>query len=93
MNIKTNGSFNLFFIFERESDGIYSDPNYLSSSYTFRFVAIVGYGHDPLTGLDYWIVRGSYGTSWGMKGYMYVQRGVNYCQIEFSPQFAVAAFG
>jgi len=38
-------------------------------------VAIVGYGVDGTT--PYWIVRNSWGQSWGENGYIRVQRGVN----------------
>lgn len=45
-------------------------------------VNIVGYGKDSASGLDYWIVRNSWGTGWGQAGYMLIQRGVNKCDIE-----------
>jgi hypothetical protein len=43
-------------------------------------VAVVGYGTDPVGG-DYWIVRNSWGCSWGEGGYMRLKRGVNACGI------------
>jgi len=39
-------------------------------------VALVGYG--SLDNLDYYILRNSWGTSWGSNGYMYLGRGDQY---------------
>lgn len=39
-------------------------------------VAVVGYGSTP-DGINYWIVRNSWGSKWGEKGYVRFQRGVS----------------
>jgi cathepsin B len=43
-------------------------------------VEIVGW--DEKDGVKCWIVKNSWGKSWGDKGYFYMKRGVNECKIE-----------
>lgn len=40
-------------------------------------VQLVGYGHDPATNKDYWIIRNSWGPRWGENGYMRLLREEN----------------
>jgi len=45
-------------------------------------VVIYGYGQDPMTGLNFWLVRMPFGNSFGDGGYMKVHKGANACGIE-----------
>ncbi len=42
-------------------------------------VAVVGYGND--NGTDYWLIKNSWGTSWGDKGFFKLLRGKKACGI------------
>ena len=42
-------------------------------------MVIVGYG--ALNNVPYWIVRNTWGTSWGQSGYVFIKRGTNECGI------------
>jgi len=53
-------------------------------------VQLVGYGTDSASGLDYWEVRNSWGTSWGENGYIKLKRGSNICGIADEATIATA---
>lgn len=65
------------------SGGVYYD--YGCAGASNHAVTVVGYGN--LGGIDHWIVRNSWGASWGTGGYFLIQRGVNMCNIEAWPAY------
>merc|ERR1712187_473804 len=50
-------------------------------------IAIVGY-----SGNDYWIIRNSWGSGWGVGGYIYFKKGIDLCAVEsYAPVTADAS--
>jgi len=55
-------------------DPLWCDPTELDHA-----VLLVGWG--VLNNTDYWIVKNSWGTDWGLEGYFWIQRGSGMCGI------------
>ncbi|XP_041480310.1 procathepsin L-like [Lytechinus variegatus] len=57
--------------FQLYQSGVYSEPS-CSSTLLDHSLLLVGYGVD--SGVDYWICRNSWGSSWGDNGYINIAR-------------------
>ncbi|XP_069689968.1 crustapain-like [Periplaneta americana] len=61
--------------FAQYSSGVYYESNCGNS--LAHCVAIIGYGTDPYTNEDYWLIKNSWGTWWGEQGYVRFARNRN----------------
>jgi len=57
--------------FQFYNSGVYSDPS-CSTSQLDHGVLAVGWGVS--SGSDYWVVKNSWGTDWGLKGFIWMAR-------------------
>ncbi|CAF3262484.1 unnamed protein product [Rotaria sp. Silwood2] len=81
---------NIMHAFQSYTGGIFQVNGCITSAANNNHaMVIVGYGHDPVTNLDYWKLRNSWGIGWGENGYVRIQRGNNMCNIE-SDAFLIA---
>ena len=61
--------------FQSYKSGVYNDAA-CSNTTINHGMLIVGYGTDPVGG-DYWLIKNTYGLSWGERGYMKLARNKN----------------
>ncbi len=60
--------------FQLYSSGVFTDSCGTNIDHA---VLLVGYGHDDASNLDYYILKNSWGTSWGDQGYIYLGKGTD----------------
>ncbi|OAY85826.1 Fruit bromelain [Ananas comosus] len=78
--------------FQYYNGGVFSGPCGTSLNHA---ITIIGYGQDS-SGTQYWIVKNSWGSSWGERGYIRMARGVSssgLCGIAMDPLYPTLQSG
>jgi len=75
-------------VFQTYQSGIFSDTS--CGTRLDHATNVVGWGTSS-AGVEYWIMRNSWGKSWGDKGYMMLEivSGKGICGIQMEPNYAI----
>jgi len=73
--------------FQLYKDGVYDHPLSKDDPLDHTMV-VIGYG-TTRQGLTYWKLKNSWGTAWGIDGYMLMKRGVNMAGITTMPSYPI----
>ena len=77
--------------FQMYQSGIYNDPD--CGFELDHGVLLIGYGYDKTYDMDYWIIKNSWGSSWGENGYVRIQRNMDdergLCGISMDPSIPI----
>lgn len=75
------------------SSGVFDSCDYNGNIVINHAVQLVGYGTDEEHG-DYWLVRNSWGRSWGENGYIRLKReSTEVCGLNSTPEFGTQCIG
>lgn len=70
--------------------GVFTDNNNsCGTNWANHAVLLVGYGN--LNGVDFWLLKNSWGSWWGEQGYFKLKRGSNLCRINGGAAFPTLA--
>lgn len=72
--------------FDQYASGIYDVPGCPTHENMNHALVIIGYGAE--NGTDYWLVKNSWGPTWGDNGYIKIKRNANMCGIATWPYYA-----
>jgi hypothetical protein len=68
-------------VFQNYGGGILSQCSRNSKNSITHAVTVVGYGTER--GIDFWLIKNSWGPQWGEEGYIRIKRGSNACGIGY----------
>jgi len=91
--LSTNGPLGMYIMateqFSSYKSGVFVQNPAIPSGDINHAVTLVGYGTDAATGIDYWLVLNSWGSTWGENGYIRIRRGTNEANCEENGFFGI----